>query len=104
MKRRIGSDLSFGSRALKRRSSSLFSIDTIATTDSPPSRPPSELNLSNKIDLEKDSITCTPPYEDATETEVSSSASGDGFFIDESDDDDDDDHVKLIPSIHVKTE
>lgn len=91
MKRRIASDLSFGSSALKRRSSSLFSIDTIHDS---PSRPISELNLSSKLDLEKDSI--------QDETEVSSASASDGFFIEE--ESDDDDEVKIMPAVYVSAE
>jgi len=93
MKRRITSDRSIGG-ALKRRSSSLFSIDTINDT---PSRPPSEVNLTSNLKLEKDTtihvkaISFTP---DATETEVSSS---DGFYIDEESDEETGNH-KLIPT------
>lgn len=91
MKRRVASDLSDSvGRTMKRRSSSLFSIDTINES---PSRPPSQVNLTrNGLSVEDassinvQSLSFTSPYGDdaAESTEVSSS---DGFYIDEDSDD-----------------
>ena len=109
MKRRIASDHSFGG-ILKRRSSSLFSIDTINES---PSRPPSELNLSNNLhpkDIIQDSTSthvCSNSISSpsATETEVSST-DGAGFYIDEDLSDDDTGNDKIIPTVpsDIKTE
>lgn len=99
MKRRISSDLSFGSAPLKRRSSSLFSIDTVNESSS---RPISELNLASRIVIEKvRSVSYSSPYEqDATETEVSST---EGFYIGEESDDETGNSHQLIHTFHSDT-
>jgi hypothetical protein len=96
MKRRITSDHPF---PLKRRGSSLFSIETINE-----SRPSSELNLTlqdtSSIRFQDTAhtriVSFSSPY--ATETEVSST---NGFFIDE--DSDDDENIKLVPTFLPST-
>lgn len=111
MKRRIASDHSFGGMLLKRRSSSLFSIDTIHES---PSRLPSELHFSTNDllpPLEKNatpsihvrSISNSSLYD--TETEVSCD-DGTGFYIDEEElSDDETENIKLIPTFtSVKSE